>query len=65
MSILVNDRELKKVDHINAKQDSFFTLAYDLPGGLDYAGDLSINVKFLAEKGSVAGPVYEIRLLKN
>lgn len=64
-SIWVNDRELAKIDLREGKRDTFFSVDYELPGDLKYAPDQSFRIKFVAEKGSTAGPVYEIRLLKN
>lgn len=64
-SIWADDRQLAKVDLKEGKSDTFFTIDYDLPADFNYTEDGSIRVKFLAEKGAIAGPVYEIRLLKN
>ncbi|MEZ2442242.1 beta-L-arabinofuranosidase domain-containing protein [Chitinophaga sp. RCC_12] len=63
-SIWVNDRELAKVDLREGQSDTFYTLDYELPTDINYAEDGSMRIKFLADKGSIAGPVYEIRLLK-
>jgi len=38
---------------------------YDLPADLKYNADQSLRIKFQADKGAMAGPVYEIRLLNN
>jgi DUF1680 family protein len=64
-SIWLNDLQLGKMDLGESKRDTFFSVDYELPGDLNYAPDQSLRVKFIAEKGSTAGPVYEIRLLKN
>jgi hypothetical protein len=63
--IWVNDRKLENVDLSQGKRDTFFSVDYVLPGDLSYASDQSFRIKFVAENGSTAGPVYEVRLLKN
>jgi DUF1680 family protein len=63
--IWVNDRKLENVDLSEGKRDTFFSVDYVLPGDLNYASDQSFRIKFVAESGSTAGPVYEVRLLKN
>ncbi|HEY9197680.1 MAG TPA: DUF6805 domain-containing protein, partial [Mucilaginibacter sp.] len=64
-SIWINDRKLANADLSDGKRDTFFSVDYALPDDLTYAPDQSIRVKFVAESGSTAGPVYEVRLLKN
>jgi len=64
-SIWLNDLEFGKMDLGEGKRDTFFSVDYELPRDLKYAPDQSFRIKFVAEKGSTAGPVYEIRLLKN
>jgi hypothetical protein len=63
-SILINEQELVKVDLKDGKRDAFYTVEYDLPVDLKYNADQSLRIKFQADRGATAGPVYEIRLLK-
>jgi DUF1680 family protein len=64
-SVFINDQELAKVDLQNGKQDEFFTEVYTLPGDIKYTDNQSFRIKIVAESGAVAGPVYEVRLLKD
>jgi uncharacterized protein len=64
-SIWINDRKLGNVDLSEGKRDTFFSADYAVPDDLTYASDQSFRIKFVAESGSTAGPVYEVRLLKN
>ncbi|HEY9195711.1 MAG TPA: DUF6805 domain-containing protein, partial [Mucilaginibacter sp.] len=64
-SILINEQELVKVDLKDGKRDAFYTVEYDLPVDLKYDINQAIKVKFKAESGSTAGPVYEVRLSRN
>lgn len=63
-AIFINDREVAKVDLKNGKPDEFFTEEYALPADIKYTDNQSFRVKVVAENGAVAGPVYEVRLLK-
>jgi len=64
-SVLINEQELVRVDLKDGKRDAFYTVEYDLPADLKYNADQSLRIKFQADKGAMAGPVYEIRLLNN
>ncbi|TXK47936.1 glycosyl hydrolase [Pontibacter qinzhouensis] len=60
--ILVNDVPIKTVKLDGSKGDTFFEEDYQLPQKVLNAEKLT--VKFVAHKGSVAGGVYHVRLLK-
>jgi len=64
-TILANDHEISKVDLRNGKRDAFYTIEYTLPDNLQYIDGKTLTVKFQAVEGSKAGPVYEVRLLKD
>lgn len=64
-TIFVNGQELVKVDLKGGKSDSFYTVEYELPKQLKYGSNQTLMIKFQADAGSVAGPVYELRLLKD
>ncbi|GAA4424623.1 glycoside hydrolase family 127 protein [Pontibacter saemangeumensis] len=63
--ILVNGALLKSVTLDGSQGDAFFDVDYDLTEALQKkAAAKTIEVKFVAHKGSVAGGVYSVRLLK-
>ncbi|MCC9167687.1 glycoside hydrolase family 127 protein [Pontibacter sp. XAAS-A31] len=64
-NIYVNDTLLKEVRLDGSKGDVFFNVDYDLPEKLinSAPGD-KLTVKFVAQEGSVAGGIYDVRLLK-
>jgi len=64
-TIIINGQELIKVDLKDGKRDSFYTIDYGLPADFKYSPDLTLRIKFQADKGSMTGPIYEVRLLKN
>jgi DUF1680 family protein len=62
--IYINDQLLKTVKLDGSKGDTFFDVDYELPEQIINKLTNNLNVKFVAHKGSVAGGVYYIRLLK-
>jgi hypothetical protein len=63
-SILVNDQKMADVVLSGDKGDDFYTVDYPIPENILQANKGELTVKFLAVNGSVAGGVYEVRLLK-
>lgn len=63
--IYVNNTLLKTVKLDGSAGDKFYDVDYELPEGMvkSFSGN-SIIVKFVAHPGSVAGEVYNLRLLK-
>src|SRR5690606_13227974 len=63
--ILINDQILATVNLDGAKGDTFYTVDYEIPEEiLNNLNDDQMTLKFVAHKGSVAGGIYYIRLLK-
>ncbi|WP_028295959.1 glycoside hydrolase family 127 protein [Olivibacter sitiensis] len=60
--IYVNDKLLERVTAHAEGQDGFYDVDYELADGM--TSDPVLNLKFVAQKGSVAGGVYYIRLLR-
>jgi DUF1680 family protein len=63
-SILVNDQLVKEVELTGNSDNTFYTVDYPLPPALVQQSNGTLTVKFRAAAGSVAGGVYEVRLLK-
>jgi VCBS repeat-containing protein len=63
-SILVNDQLIQEVTLTGNGDNSFYTVDYPLPPALVQQSNGTLTVKFQAAAGSVAGGVYEVRLLK-
>ncbi len=63
-NILVNDQLIQEVELSGTQGDSFYTVDYPLSAKLVQKSSGSLTVKFQASKGSLAGGVYEVRLLK-
>ncbi|MFA0964415.1 beta-L-arabinofuranosidase domain-containing protein [Roseivirga sp. BDSF3-8] len=59
-TILINDQLLSEVD-MKGNSDKFYTVDYPIPESLRSE---QITVKFQAAPGSIAGGVYEVRLLR-
>ncbi|MFD3001983.1 beta-L-arabinofuranosidase domain-containing protein [Pontibacter toksunensis] len=63
--IYVNDILLKMVQLDGSKGDTFFNVDYALPEkAINSAPGNVLTVKFVAHEGSVAGGIYDVRLLK-
>ncbi|GAB3529605.1 glycoside hydrolase family 127 protein [Pontibacter brevis] len=62
--ILVNGKLLKSVILDGAQGDTFYEVDYALPAELVKASNGVLTVKFAAHKGSVAGGIYGVRLLR-
>ncbi|OQP58908.1 glycoside hydrolase family 127 protein [Niastella populi] len=63
-TILVNNQPVQEVTLTGNNDNSFYTVDYPLPPALVQQGNGTLTVKFQAAAGSVAGGVYEVRLLK-
>ncbi|MHA6247168.1 beta-L-arabinofuranosidase domain-containing protein [Pontibacter sp. CAU 1760] len=62
--ILVNGTLLKTVTLDGSHGDRFFEEEYTLPQNIVAKASKTLQVKFVAHKGSVAGGIYEVRLMK-
>ena len=62
--ILINDTELAEVTLDGSHGDEFYTKDYSIPDNLVLDSDGLLTVKFVANEGSVAGGIYEVRLMK-
>lgn len=62
-SIFINNKLLKHVTLNGTKGDSFFTEEYTIPEEI-HPKTKTIEIKFVADNKSVAGGIYEIRLIK-
>ncbi|MDJ1483380.1 glycoside hydrolase family 127 protein [Cytophagaceae bacterium YF14B1] len=64
--IFLNDVKVTRVTLDGSRGDQFFTAEYSIPAQVTQKSkDDKIIVKFVAATGSVAGGVYDVRLLKN
>jgi hypothetical protein len=63
-TILVNDRIIADVVLDGTHGDDFYTVDYAIPQDVLQEAHGELKVKFVAAKGSVAGGIYEARLLK-
>jgi len=62
-NILVNDKVIANVELAGNRGNEFYTVDYDIPEAL-IKDKATLTVKFEAAEGSIAGGVYEVRLLK-
>ena len=63
--ILVNDTLLTTVSKDGSKPNEFVTTTYPIPASiLQQTKDGTLTVRFLPHKGSVAGGIFDVRLLK-
>ncbi|MBT29476.1 MAG: hypothetical protein CMO01_07415 [Thalassobius sp.] len=62
--ILINDIELAEETLDGSHGDEFYTKDYSIPDNLVLDSDGLLTVKFVANEGSVAGGIYEVRLMK-
>jgi hypothetical protein len=60
--ILINDRKLTEVMLDGKKGDSFFDLRFTLPPNLNTQ---TLTVKFAAHDGSVAGGIFDVRIVRS
>lgn len=63
-SILINDQKLADVSLTGGKGPKFFTVDYEIPEEILQTANGKLRVKFEAKQGSVAGGIYEVRLMK-
>lgn len=62
--IMVNGEVIAEEKLDGTRGDTFYTIDYPLTESIVQAANRQLTVKFLASEGSVAGGVYEVRLLK-
>jgi DUF1680 family protein len=62
--ILVNDKNIATENISNKKDGQFISIQYDIPEEI-YKGSSKITVKFQAQPGNMAGPVFGIRTIRN
>ena len=62
--ILVDNQTIADVVLNEAAGNGFYSVDYAIPEALVKQSNGVMTVKFVAEKGSVAGGIYEVRLLK-
>jgi len=62
--ILINDQEIAKVYLDGKAGDRFVTVHYPIAKSIVANSEGMLTVKFEAEPGSVAGGIYEVRLMK-
>lgn len=62
-AIFINDVLLAEVNSTNNSEE-FFTVAYTIPKELVKKSKGKCTLKFVAEPGSIAGGIYEVRLLR-
>ncbi|MDB5147459.1 MAG: Acetyl-CoA carboxylase, biotin carboxylase, partial [Mucilaginibacter sp.] len=63
-SILVNDQPIAQVSLDGSHRESFYTEDYTIPETIVKSPTSSLKVKFIADDNSIAGAIYEVRLLK-
>lgn len=61
--ILVNDKVIATENISNKKDGQFITIQYDIPDDL-IKGKSKVTVKFQAQRGNMAGPVFGIRTIR-
>ncbi|MBV1908426.1 MAG: glycoside hydrolase family 127 protein [Kangiellaceae bacterium] len=62
--ILVNEKHLATVNLVGGKGPNFFSIDYPIPTVLIPDGEPYFRVKFKAHKHSIAGGLYEVRIVK-
>jgi len=62
--IMVNDQLIKDVVLDATHGNDFYTVDYTIPDNIVQSSNGVLTVKFVAAEGSVAGSIYEVRLLK-
>lgn len=62
--ILINDRLLANVTLTADADEDFYTVDYPIPAALRDAAQGRLNVRFVAQAGSLAGGLYGLRLLR-
>ncbi len=63
-SILINGEKLTDVTLDGTNGDTFYTVDYEVPAKMLENANGKLRVKFEAKPGSVAGGIYELRLMK-
>jgi hypothetical protein len=63
-SILVNNQPIAHINLDGSHGESFYTTDYTIPETIVKSSAGSLTVKFIADNNSIAGAVYEVRLLK-
>ncbi|MFB6320018.1 beta-L-arabinofuranosidase domain-containing protein [Saccharicrinis sp. FJH54] len=64
-NILANNKVIAEVNLRGRRGNDFYTVDYDIPDDIALSTSGTFIVKFEAKEGSVAGGVYEVRLLKD
>lgn len=64
-SIMINDRFLADATTTAKTGEVFYTIEYPIPKALLRESNGLLMVKFAAKENSIAGPVVELRLLKD
>lgn len=62
--VMINNVEIARVYLDGSRGNHFFSVDYDIPQELVEKSNGVLTVKFEAESGSVAGGIYEVRLMK-
>lgn len=62
--ILVNGSVIAQVHLEGTEGDRFYAVEYPIPQAIVQASNGTLTVRFEAEQGSVAGGIYEVRLMK-
>ena len=62
--LLINEQQITEIELNGSKGHAFFTEDYVIPEEITKQSDGQLRVKFEAKEGSVAGGVYEVRLMK-
>jgi DUF1680 family protein len=62
--IVVNGQRIAEVELPTNEAQAFYTRDYALPAALVQGGNGKLDVKFVAQQGSVAGGLYGLRLLR-
>ena len=63
--ILINDKHLTEVTLPADKGPTFYNVDYPIPADRLSDSTVPFRVKFVAKPGSIAGGLYEVRLLKS
>ena len=63
-NILINDQFVAEVNLDGSKGFEFFTEDYAIPNDILEQSHGQLTVKFEAKDGSIAGGVFEVRLMK-
>lgn len=62
--VLLNNRELRTIRLDGSRGNEFYTLDIAVPDDLRQASERTLTVRFEALPGSIAGGIYEVRLMR-